>query len=479
MSSDRIAFLEDQLHRLQAELSSERLARQEAAGQVHTLIHELQHRPSPAGARRFNTSPSRDIITPHNSIAKVSSQRPIATLSPKRGVDGGQVRKQSPTTAHQLVRYTTPPRSPLRSHRSGLRGGGEASSHEKTLRTPTPDNKFGTPRSTLSRATPNRSSNTTATSVNASRQAAVTTPTPKKEKSGLELSWDSFVARVQVLDSHELALVTAETLTKLLDSFGIVDEIERAKVEAQWSIFQREADEMVGRFGIHNSDFNLRPIPGKPKLSRRTPLDRQSTPTRSSNPNDAGDNRVTSASRSPASIRMTPTRTPVSSDPNQLLTKDHGSYRKPSFKKATEIPKVEARPEGIMSVPKPESNEQRFRGIRSAGSTHQTTRDASPIGLKAPLAPVNEFGSFHHEASPLGLPRRSSMGARGIRTFDSESSAHDDYFGMHLKSPRSSFVRRDSLALSSGPASPTLGGSSARRTPLSSRQARTPFAVDE
>lgn len=473
MSSDRIAFLEDQLLRLKSELDEERLARREATSQVHALISELQHR-SPSNpardSRRYQTPPKEP------SPQHATTTRPLTTLSPKRGEN--KARKPSPV-AVGAKRYTTPTRSPPRGSQR-LAHLGDVSSGEQSRRTATPDNnKFATPRSTFSRSTPPRpthgssGASTPRSAASANRSATKSIVVSQKEKSGLELSWDSFVARVQVLSSNELALVTAATLTKLLDSFGIMDEMERAKIEAQWSIYQREADEMVGRFGIHNAAFDVRPVPAKPTLSKRTSLEKRQT--RGSNPNESGGGGDVPPRQSPQGIRTMPTGL-ISSNPNEVLTRDDASYRRPSVRKVPESPRAEPRATGIMSVPKPESREQNPRGIRSVGSTHECRQRTSPTGLRAPLCPPDEFGPFHREGSPMGLPRRSSMGARGIRTFASDSSPNDDYFGLSVKSPRASFVRRDSLTTSTGLSSPTGRVNSPS---LSLRQSRTPFAVDD
>lgn len=422
--SDRIAALEAQLRFLQQQLEEERSARVAATQQLQGLVQ--------------------------NQRRQSNSNR----LSPGR----------------PFLRTVTPDR------RSTIKANGESES----LR-PSSANRFHTPQSSPMRTSPLKSSGGRRASTTPSgRETPSKRAAANQEKSALEIAWQRFSERVSgVLTEEELWLVSAETLGKLLDSFGVIDDVERAQVEAQWTIYQRAIEESVASagswFGLHNQDFNLRQEPQKSHFSRRTPL-RQRTPGKA-DPNTAGDSGM-SATSTPrkgggVSTSHAHPHKAVSSNPNEVHTKDEGSYRRPSYKHVTMVPgpDIRDRPQGIAAVPQPESKDIKLRGIRSAGSTRMDESSPKSFGLKTSIAPADEYGSFHCTSS-----EREGSRSFGIRTFSQVMSPDQSF----PTSPRVR-LKRDSLTTESSLRCPQ-GSTLQQRRPspvLSSRQSRTPFALDE
>ena len=410
------------------------------------------------------------------------------------------VRKLSTQISIQQQQPMTPPRASQQSSGHGRptsprSGGGDkpfftpVSSARKVLRTKSP---VSTPRGRAAVNSP------PPVPEEASRSAALVDNTshPTSEAvTALQYAWKKFCRHAaDDFTPHELALVSVTTLGQLLDRYNVRDEVERAQIEAQWSLLQRHETDVgpdATRYVPHSSagssrrgvtspgrsprpflskeaeqehimrleqEFDLRPTLAQPRLSHRVAL--EGAGIRPSNPND-----IQSASPLYQPLRKTPPRThspAVSSNPNAPLSPT--SNRKLCFQRAEADPLPVRTAIGKGRADPPMARDAAPSGIRTAGNTHQSTYTAPARGLRVNIGPRERAMDC------LDDYRRSSG---GVRTFAAAfGRCEEPRPNLIVRSPN--FARQSSLStatLASGarrPASPTL----------SERQQRTPFAVD-
>lgn len=486
----KIAQLEEQLRLLQNQLLEERFQRQQVADKLTSItaarpveIESSSRRQiarddrvnarSPAAGARSRTPPSTStrgemsdgrFHTPVSTGRNVAPRRetPNATTTPS--TSDLSVAKGRSTPTRRPLWASSPTRVP---HNAGNDDPKEVS---KPIRV----------------ASPSPGPHKNRQQQTATRRMEFRPPPPK---SPLELAWHRFAVMAQhVLKEDELPLVSAETLGKLLDVFGVTDEFERAQIEAQWSIYQHDAEELAsngtGRyFGIHDQPFDLRMTPGKAHMSHRRPLSRGRG---SANPNDAGAAEYATPRKSTGKHIAHHDAVPVTSNPNAVQTPDAASHRRPSIRVVDGSPTAESRylaerKQSIAIVPGPDDGRERVeRGIKSSGSTHCDPNRPPAVGISTSARPRDSFvlrSELHDD-----VPRQSS----GLRTYSMSLSSPDRAFP---SSPRT-VLRRDSLVTESAARyekrSHVDGESFGKRinsvsslsASTSLRQLRTPFAVD-
>lgn len=408
-------------------------------------------------ARRATSASGRNSATP---VTKTAKESPAATSLTRHRADGSSEQIQ---TTEKAAKKEEPP----------------ARRASPAARTATTPNRLSSGSPTVRRAvtgTPRAQVMRSAASPRSSRPAsspAVAAPM------SVAHAWYKFVNLVAgALSEDELALISAETLNSLLDSFHVTDSEERAQIEAHWSLLQRVVAEDASSLPsvvevLHGGkSFNLRPDPLKPKLSKRVALDPQRfAGPRTSNIHDA----VVPQNSRKEGRTVTPLRSivPVASNPNEVETAE--MYRKPCVHKVavSETPAT-PRGEGIVTFAPRYSEDQVQRGLRAWGGTSEVTfdhprkKECLRTDLEAPRSSLLGAMETHREALPK----------RGVRTYPTSHSNGDEHVESSLarRGHHAAGNRRDSLTTGFVVALPSR--SPQPSTPLSPRQARTPFAVD-
>lgn len=454
---DRIQELENQLRKLTRELQLERQYRREqheAADKEIALLKEAAYQKSVEEGAQRRSTPRRVPQGEHFS----SSQRASTPQS----------RKSMGTPTRRLVDDAAVFYTPLSNKKDA--SPRRVSPLRSQMKPTGPSPSGGKPSSQSAAGASSQSKGSkqaTSSSLGAGGGSRAKSP---HQLTPLEESWRDFCALVAgALTEEELALVSAETLTNLLDSFQIFDDVTRAQIEAQWSILNREVEESISRSSRGaggKPDFDLRPDPPRPKLSKRTLLEKRPLSGWSSNPNQTCDDSPVTPRGGRVLLRPT---TPLRSNPNDMETPDLGNKRRSSVKKVSDPnPPVSPRPEGLATnIPQPQSRDMNLRGIKSSGSTRTCEKEAKVEGLRAHIGPRESFS--------LGTTTEPEPRARGLRTYSMSHTPGDE-----CGTPRGTNVaarKRDSILTDSIVLSGSFGSRTFSPT-LSSRQLRTPFAVD-
>jgi hypothetical protein len=407
-----------------------------------------------------------------NVVRKLSTQLSMQ-LTPTRASPGtGSGRPTSPRSGGGSNTFFTP-----------------VSSARKSVRTQSPGT---TPRGPAAAAVARVKGPSAGEAVHAARSG------PPEAMTALQYAWKKFCALAEAdFTPHELSLVSVSTLGQLLDRYRVRDDVERAQVEAQWSLLQQHQTDVGPEATLYvpqpkrqhlvspprsprtaaaaketerellerkEREFDLRPGLAQPHLSNRISL--EGCGVRPSNPND-----VQSKSPLYQPLRRTPPRThspAVSSNPNATVSQS--CDRKLCFQRA-------AAPDDGLSAPshgtgkarceRPPSREPPASGIRSFGNTHQSAFTAPARGVRVNIGPrEGQFGS-------LDDFRPASPASGGVRTFSARfGTSEAPRPNLVVQSPK--FAQQSSLTTS-------FLANGAKRPPsptMSSRQLRTPFAVD-